>query len=153
MYNAEPNRVERFQNVLIKIIGETVEERDTKVRRMAARQIIKRDQIFNAICDPDALMVEIGDLTDRLANPWANFAAELREEREPYAAEGISFSSLVHLVRVEDDLFAWGWLPERLRELGLEMNFDEELAWPITRDWLTIKGREGNLRRFYRHST
>ena len=148
------NDAERLQNILIKIVGEAVEGRDTKVRRMAARQIIKRDNIFfNAIGDSDALMVEIGDLKDRLANPSANFAAELLEEQEPYSANGISFSSLVHLLRVEDDLFAWGWLPERLRDLGLEMNFDKELAWPITREWLTIKDREGNPRRFYRHST
>ena len=33
----------------------------------------------------------------------------------------------------------WGWPPERIRDLGREINFDEELDLPINREFATIK--------------
>jgi hypothetical protein len=57
------------------------------------------------------------------------------------------FTTLVHLVRIEADLFAWGWLAERL-PLGLAINVGEEVDGPITREFVTIKDREGSCRPF-----
>jgi hypothetical protein len=104
----------------------------------------------NTIGDPDSLRREIAEFNDRLASPSANFAAELHTESELYSADGVLFSALVHFIRVEEDLLNWGWHPERVRTFGLEINFDEDLAWPITRDWVTINDHRGNTREFYR---
>jgi hypothetical protein len=65
----------------------------------------------------------------------AYFAAEFRGATEPYSVIGITFSALVYLVRIEKDLLAYGWLPEQIRALGLS---GEELAWPITGDFVAI---------------
>jgi hypothetical protein len=82
-----------------------------------------------------------------------NFWGEVLGETEPYSADGILFSALVHLVRIEEDLFGYGWLPERIRALGLEINPGEDLVWPITREFVTIKNRDGNTREFHRLSS
>ena len=144
-----------LQSCLIEIIGETVARQESRIRRIAAKEIIKRDNIIYYPEDSHDLMiavVEIADLNYRLASPATYFFVELEGEPEPYSTDGILFSAFVHLVRIEEDLFAWGWHPEQVRALGLAINPGEELAWPITRDYVTIKDGEGNCRGYYRFS-
>jgi hypothetical protein len=144
-----------LQSYLIEIIGEIVERQETRIRRIAAKEIIKRDNIIYCPKDSQDLvkaMVEIAGLKYRLASASTYFPEELFNEPEPYSADGILFSAFVHLVRIDKDLFAWGSLPKQVRALGLAINPGEELAWPITRDWITIKDSEGNRRVYYRFS-
>ena len=146
-----------LQSHLIDIIGEAVEHQSNQVRRLAAKEIIKRDDIiYFPKSSQDIMMaaVVIGDLNYRLASASNYFAGELlRMEEEPYAADGILFPALVHLVRIEQDLFAWQWLPEQVRALGLAINRGENVAWPITQDYVTIQDAEGNCRQCYRLSS
>ncbi len=155
MRNPQIHCARILQCHLIDIIGETVERQKTPVRRIAAKEIIKRDSIIYYPKDDEDVViaaVEIADLKYRLASPSTYFAGELLSEPELYSAEGILFHGLVHLVRIEEDLFAWSWLPEQVRALGLAINPGEDVAWPITREFVTIKDREGNERSFYRLS-
>ena len=143
---------EVFLNLLVEIIGDVVEGKETKLRRIAAREIARlHDRISNAdngqehsIC-----ILEFLDLKYRLADPDTYFFKELNEEPEPYSADWILFSALVHLIRIEDDMFSWEWLPDEIRALGLAINPGEEVAWPISREFVTIKDRDGTPRRFY----
>jgi hypothetical protein len=140
-----------LQSYLIEIIGETVVCQETRVTRIAAKEIVKHDTlIWNAKDDSDIMLavIEIAELKDRLANPSIYFAAELLREPEPYSVDGILFSALVHLVRIEEDALDWGWLPEQLRALELAMNHGEELTW-LTKEWAEITYR-GDRRRIYR---
>lgn len=142
-----------LRNLLINVIGETVECQGTQIRRIAAREIISRDKLMFNASDPDALIAEIADLEYRLARPSIYFARELLNEPAPHSADGILFPVLVHLVRrIEEDLFGWGWLPEQARALGLAVNPGEELAWPTSPDSYEIRDREGNCRVYYRFS-
>jgi len=143
-------------NYLIEIIGETVESQGTHIWRIAAKEIIKHDRILYYPKDCRDLMiaaVELADLNYRLVDSLSYFSGKLSGEPEPYSADGILFPAWVHLVRIEDDLFAWGWLPEQVRALGLVIKPGEEVAWPITREFVNIKDRVGNCRRFYRLSS
>jgi hypothetical protein len=143
-------------NYLIELIGETVEPHGTHIWRIAAKEIIKHDSTLYYPKDCQDLMmaaVELTDLNCRLADPLNCFSEELSGEPEPYSADGILFPAWVHIVRIEDNLFAWGWLPEQLRALGLAIDPGDAVAWPITRGFVTIKDREGNCRRFYRLSS
>jgi hypothetical protein len=127
-----------LQSYLIEIIGKTVEYQGTRITRIAAKEILKRDiLIWNAKDGSDVMLaiVEIAELKNRLASSSIYFAAELHRESEPYSADGILFPALVHLVRIEEDALDWGWLPEQLRALGLAMNHGEELTW-LTQEWL-----------------
>ena len=144
---------ELLLSYLIAIVGETVEGHGTRLRRMAAKEILTLCNSFycaQSYKDVLVLLVAIVDLKHRLANPSAHFPDELLTEEEPYSAVGISFSALVHLVRIEEGMLIWGWHPEQIRILGLAINPGEELAWPITRDLVSIMDREGNVRPFYR---
>ena len=121
--------------------------------KFAAKEIIKRDNIIYYPKDCQDLMiavVEIAQLNCRLATPATYFSGEPDSELETYSADGILFASLVHVVRIEQDLFAWGWLPEQVRALGLAIYPGEGLAWPITREFVTIEERDGSRRPFYR---
>ena len=145
-----------LQSHLINIIGETVERQDTRVKRIAAKQIIKLDSILYYPKDGQDLMMsmlEIAELNYRLASPWTYFCGELEREPEPYSADGMLFHALVHLARIEEGLLIWEWHLERIRALGLEISPGEEIAWPITRDFVSIMDREGKLRRFHRFSS
>jgi hypothetical protein len=133
-----------------------VEGQETKPRRLAAREIVRHCGIlYNADSGPDALhtVVEIVTFQLHMTSSSTNFWGEVLGETEPYSADGILFSALVHLVRIEEDLFGYGWLPERIRALGLEINPGEDLVWPITREFVTIKNRDGNTREFHRLSS
>jgi hypothetical protein len=144
-----------LQNHLVEMIGETVERQGTRVKRIAAKEIIKRDPIPYYPKDSQDLMmaaVEIVELNYRLASPSTHFSAELEREVEPYSTDGMLFPAVVHTVRIEDDLFAWSWLPEQVRALGLAMNPGEDIAWPITREYVTLQDRDGNCRPVYRVS-
>jgi hypothetical protein len=153
MHDVSIQHPQIFRNYLIEIIGETVERRGTLIRRVAAREIIRRDHIMLNVNDRDSLMLEIDDLEYRLARPATYFPGALRNERLPYSADGILFPVLVHLVRrIEEDLFGWGWLPEQARALGLAVNPGEELAWPTSPDSYAIRDAEGNCRVYYRIS-
>ncbi len=142
-------------NYLIEIVGDTVEGHETKLRRMAAREIVRLCNIFYGACNYQDILpclVAIVAFNHRLANPSAYFSDELLTDEEPYSAEGISFPAFVHLVRIEEDMFAWEWRLEQLRALGLAINPGEQVAWPITRDYVSIMDAEGYVRRFYRSS-
>ena len=153
MHNVSIQHPQIFRNYLIENIGETVERRGTLIRRVAAREIIRRDHIMLNANDRDSLMLEIADLEYRLARPATYFPEALHNERLPYSADGILFPVLVHLVRrIEEDLFGWGWLPEQARALGLAVNPGEELAWPTSPDSYAIRDAEGNCRVYYRIS-
>ena len=142
-----------LRNLLTEIIGETVECKGTRIRRIAAREIVKRDKIMLNASERDHLIGEIADLKCRLKGLSSYFAGELHNEPMPYSADGILFPVLVHLVRrIEEDLFGWGWLPEQVRALGLAVNPGEELAWPTSPDSYAIKDRKGNCRVYYRFS-
>jgi hypothetical protein len=135
---------------LIEIIGEAVEGRGTKIRRIAAREIIKRDKLMrNPVCGRDASLAEIAELKYRLTRPANYFAGELRNEPALYSADGILFPVLVHLVRlVENNLFGWGWLPEQVRALGLAINPGDELVGANSLDVYAIKNRHGVYRSY-----
>lgn len=149
MHDVSIQHQQIFRNYLIEIIGETVERLGTLIRRVAAREIIRRDRIMLNANDRDSLMLEIDDPEYRLARPATYFA--LHNERVPYSADGILFPVLVNLVRrVEEDLFGWGWLPEQARALGLAVNPGGELAWPTSPDSYAIRDAEGNCRVYYR---
>ncbi len=45
---------------------------------------------------------------------------------------GIAFSAQVQLVHLEPCALHFGWLPEQLRNLGLDLQRDEEIIWPTT---------------------
>jgi hypothetical protein len=142
-----------LRNHLIEILGEVVEHQGTRMRRLAAREIINRDKMMFNASDEDSLMLEIADLEFRLARPSIYFARELLNEPVPYSADGILFPVLVHLVRrIEEDLFGWGWLPEQARALGLAVNPGEELAWPTSPDSYAIRDEDGNCHIYYRIS-
>ncbi len=144
-----------LQRHLIDIVGDRVERQETRVKRIAAKEIIKLDPILYYPKDNYELTmaeVRIAELNYRLANPETHFYAELKNEPEPYSTEGMFFHALVQVVRVEDDMFAWSWHPEQLRALGLAFNFSEVIAWPITREYVTIQDSDGTSRRFYRFS-
>lgn len=145
-----------LQSHLLEIIGETVERQGTRVKRIAAKEIIKLDPILYYPKDGQDLMmavVEIAELNYRLASPSTYFFLELDGEPEPYSTDGVLFHALVHLVRIEEDLCAYGWPPEQVRALGLATNPGEDVAWPITREFVSIKDRQGNVRTFYRLSS
>jgi hypothetical protein len=147
---------EILQNYLIEIIGETVESQGSRVRRIAAKEIDNRYNIIRNANDGQDLMIaalEIANLSYRLASPSIYFAEELLSEPEPYSADGILFPALVDLVHIEEDLFTWGWLPEQVRALGLANNPGDELAWPITREFVTFRDRYGYMRTFHRLSS
>ncbi len=155
MYNSTLCRKELFLNCLVEIIGDVVEGKGTKLRRIAAREIARlHDRISNADDGQEysRCILEFVDLKYRLADPCTYFFAELSAEPEPYSAAGILFPSLVHLIRIEDDMSSWEWLPEQIRALGLAINAGDEVAWPITREFVTIKDRDGNPRPFYQFS-
>jgi hypothetical protein len=143
-------------NYLIEIIGETVESQNTRIRRIAAKQIIK---LYCLLYYPQNMsefamaVIELGALICRLAIASFCFAEEIRDEPEPYPADGITFSTLVHLVRIEADLFACSWHAERIRALGLTINSGDEICWTIPYEFITIKDRDENCRRFYRLSS
>jgi hypothetical protein len=145
---------EVLYNYLIEIVGETVEKSDSRFRRIAAKEVVKFYTINTLNGGQAALvfLIQTVDLKHRLPSPSTYFAQELVSETEPYSAEGILFPALVHLVRIEEDMFAYGWLPEQLRALGLAIKSGEELDWPINRDFVSIKDREGNVRSFPRFS-
>jgi len=155
MYQVTIKRPTTLLNDLTEIIGDVVEGKETKLRRLAAIEIARVHIMFhNANNGQDVLIGvrEFVELKYRLADPFAYFAEELRTEPEPYSADGILFPALVHLLRIEDGMFVWDWLPEQVRALGLAINPGEEIAWPITREFVTIKDRDGRPRRFYRLS-
>jgi hypothetical protein len=109
MYDIAVDQPQILRNLLINIIGETVECQGTQIRRIAASEIVKRDKIMFNASDRDALIVEFADLEYRLARPSTYFARELLNELVPYSADGILFPFLVHLAhRIEEDLFGWG---------------------------------------------
>jgi len=101
--------------------------------------------------DRDELVAELAYLAFRLANLSTYFRRELLNEPVPYSADGISFPALVQLVRIEENLFGWGWLPEHDRALGLAINPGDELVGASGPDSYTIKDRRGNCREFYRY--
>src|SRR5271167_4535041 len=116
---------EVLPNYQIEIIGEMVERQTTQIRRMVAKKIIRLDSLIFYPQDCYEIMiaaVELEDLNCCLSSFLSYFAAEFRGAPEPYSADGIMFSALVHLVRIETDLFAYGWLPEQVRALGLSIN-------------------------------
>ncbi len=136
---------------LIEIVGEIVEFKGTKMRRVGARGVVKLDQILFYHHDSNYLMLEISDLEHRLADPSSYFKKELLNERPAYSADGILFPTLVQLVRgIEEDLFRWGWLPDQARALGLAVNPGEELAGASGLDSYSIRDAKGNYREFYR---
>jgi hypothetical protein len=129
MHDIAIDQPQILRNLLIDIIGETVECQGTQIRRIAAREIVKRDKIMFNASDRDAVIVEFADLEYRLARPSTYFAREFLNEPVAYSADGILFPVLVHLVRsIEEDLFGWGWLPEQAPALALAVNPGEELA-------------------------
>ena len=153
MHDIAIHHLQILRNHLTEIIGETVECKGTRIRRIAAREIVKRDRVMLNASERDVLIGEFADLNCRLACPSIYFPRELYNEPVPYSAEGILFPVLVHLVRrIEEDLFGWGWLPEQARALGLAVNPGEELAWPTSPDSYEIRDRQGNCRVFYRYS-
>ena len=132
-----------------------IERQTTQIRRIVAKQIIELDNLIfypQDCTDLTIAALELNELCRCLRRFLVHFAAELRGAAEPYSAEGILFSALVHLVRIEKDLFTYGWSPEQVRALGLAINPGEEVAWPITAEFVTIKDRDGYMRRFYRLS-
>jgi hypothetical protein len=153
MYDIAIDQPQILRNLLIDIIGETVECQGTQIRRIAAREIVKRDKIMFNASDRDAVIVEFADLEYRLARPSTYFARELLNEPVPYSADGILFPVLVHLVRsIEEDLFGWGWLPEQVRALALAVNPGEELAWATSLDSYEVRNRKGKCRVYYHFS-
>lgn len=155
MYQVTITRPETLLNVLTDLIGEVVEGKGTKLRRIAAREIARVHDLFhNARNGRDVLVAvhEFVELKWRLADPSPYFYEELCGEPEPYSTDGILFRALVDLLRIEDGMFVWQWLPEQVRALGLSINPGDELAWPITRELVTIKDCDGKPRPFYRLS-
>lgn len=156
MFDPLLQRPEVLGNYLIEIIGETVQCQNTRIRRVAARQIIKLDCLLyypQNMCEFAMAVIELVELICRLATASFCFAEQIRNEPQPYLADGISFSALVHLVRIEEDLFACGWHAERIRALGLTINSGDEICWTIPYEFITIKDRDENCRRFYRLSS
>ena len=139
-----------LRNIATEIIGETV-GRGTQISRLAAKEIINLDRIVFNGTDRDELMAELAYLAFRLANLSTYFRRKLLNEPVPYSADGISFPALVQLVRIEENLFGWGWLPEHVRALGLAINPGDELVGASGLDSYTIKDRRGNCREFYRY--
>jgi hypothetical protein len=150
-------RREILLNFLTEIIAEVIDGHGTRLRRVAAREIVKLQERFhNANNGRDVSLSAIGlfDLKYRLADldPPAYFSEQLRGESEPYSADEIPFPALVQLVRMEDRLLFWGWLPEQVRALGLSIHPGEELTYDLTGEFIIIKDRDGKLRPFYRLS-
>ncbi len=136
-----------LRNHLIDIIGETVEGQGTRLKRIAAKEIIERDRIMFNPRNRDALLLEIADLIYRLERYSIYFASELVNEPVRYSAEGIPFRVLVRLVRLEEDfVFSWGWLPEQVHGFGRAIHPGEEPAGLSGPDSYSIRDREGNLR-------
>lgn len=148
-------RPEVLSSFLIEIIGEAIEDSSSRVRRIAAKEVVRHYTVNSANNGQAALvfLIEMVDLKYSLASPATYFAEELARETVPYSARGILFPALVHLVRIEEDMLAYGWLAEQIRALGLAINPGDELGWPISRDFVSIKDRDGNVRTFHRRSS
>ncbi|MGO9449646.1 MAG: hypothetical protein ACLQDV_01185 [Candidatus Binataceae bacterium] len=145
-----------LQNHLIEIVGETLGRQDTWLMRVAVKKIIKLDSILSFPKDSQDLtrsVVEMAELNRRMASPWRYFFEEVEREPEPYLADGILFHALLFIVRLEGDLFAYGWLADQVRALGLAINPGDSVVWPITSEFVTIEDRHGNCRPFYRLSS
>jgi hypothetical protein len=88
-----------------------------------------------------------------LEQALATFSDDLRDDvgdggdPGPYSIEGIAFSALVSLVRIEND--SWGWTPEDLRALGLDAQRHEELTW-LDAEHAEITDSSGGVRYRYR---
>ena len=150
-------RREILLNFLTEIIADVVDGHGTRLRRIAAREIVRLQERFhnaNNAQDVSVSAIELFDLKYRLADldPPDYFTEQLCRESEPYSADEITFPTLVQLVRMEDRMFFWGWLPEQVRALGLAIQSGEEITYEVTREFVIIKDRDGKLRPFYRLS-
>jgi hypothetical protein len=145
------NTHQALRKPLIEIVGEIVEFKGTKMRRVGAKEVAKLDQILFYHHDSNYLMIKIDDLAYRLAHPSSYFEKELLNEPAVYSADGILFPILVQLVRgVEEDLFGRRWLPDQVRALGLAVNPGEQLAGASGLDSYSIRNAKGDYREFYR---
>ncbi|MGO9057291.1 MAG: hypothetical protein ACLQU2_07885 [Candidatus Binataceae bacterium] len=123
-----------FQRVLaafIEVFGKTVDAKWPGLRRAAARMVVDELDRFMSTAERVDLAVPViilGELEDRLARASSCFRGELLGEEEPYPTEGITFTALVHLVRIEQDALDWGWSPAQLQVLGRAIKQDENLT-------------------------
>jgi len=134
-------------------VGIAIEDSSPAAKRMVARRIIDLQcDLHNFVQfggEIPGLKLILSDLEVALVSISDDRPDDVGEDPGPYSIEGIALGVLVHLVRLEDCARHWGWMPEELRALGLDIRRDEEIIW-AARDHIEIKDSSGRVRHRYR---
>jgi hypothetical protein len=142
----------RLTAEMIYRVGIPIEDSSPAVKRLVALKIMSFDaKFFSVHSDRDILPLKlfILDLEQALATFGDDRRDDVGDGSGPYSIEGIAFSALVHLVRIENAALAWGWTAEGLRALGLDVERDEELTW-FDAEHAEITDSSGSVRCRYR---
>jgi len=134
-------------------VGIAIEDSSPAVKRMVARRIIDLQCDLHNFVQVGGGIRGFKTILSNLEVALVSFADDRRddvgEDPGPYSIEGIALGVLVHLVRLEDCARKWGWMPEELRALGLDIRRDEEIVW-ATPDHVQIRNSSGRVRYRYR---
>jgi hypothetical protein len=137
---------------MIHRVGIAIEDSSPAVKRLVARKIISFDaDLTNVYSSRDIppLKLFIADLEQALATFSDDRRDDVGDGSGPYSIEGIAFSALVHLVRIENHALGCGWTAEDLRALALDIQRDEELTW-LNREHAELTDANGSVRHRYR---
>lgn len=114
---------------MIDRVGIAIEDYSAAVKRLVALKIISFDaKFFNVHSDRDILPLKlfIADLEQALATFSNDRCDDVGDGSGPYSIEGIAFSALVQLVRIENAALAWGWTPKDLDAPSLDVQCGED---------------------------
>jgi hypothetical protein len=133
-------------------VGIAIEDSAPAIKRLVAQKIVNFDAELNSVrSDRDlfALKLFISELEKTLSTFSDDHRDNVGDGRGPYSIEGIEFSALVQVVRVEYDALARGWTSEDLHALGLDIHRNEEITW-INGESAEITDSSDNIRYRYR---
>ncbi len=134
-------------------VGIAIEDSSPAAKRMVARRIIEIEgDLYNFVQfggDLRRFKLILRNLEQELATFSDDQPDDVGAGPAPYSIEGIAFSVLVHLVRLEECAFYRGWTPKQLRDLGLDLRCDEEITW-LDAERVKIRDSSGNVRHRYR---
>jgi hypothetical protein len=138
---------------MIDRVGIAIVDSSHAVKLLVARKIIHVDaDLYNSVQsarDIPRLKLLLWDLEQTLLEFRDDRRDDVGDGAGPYPIEGIAFRVLVHLVRLEDCALYWGWTPEQLRELVLDVRRDEEIIW-LCAEYVELRDSSGRVRRRYR---
>jgi hypothetical protein len=135
---------------MIDRVGIAIEDSSPSVKRLVARKIIDAElYCVRSYRDILPLKLSISYLEEDLAMFSYDRRDDVGDGPGPYSIEGVTFRALVHLVRIENSAFKWGWTPEDLRAVGLDVRRGEEIMW-FDADHIEISDWSGSVRYRYR---